>query len=653
MPLVSCRSQATGNARVRPARMAASEIPEADPVHKISRIALAATTALLLAACAAPPSSGPAGTVTAAGAVKPRIEKAADLPRFSYPIKGRLEDIVRSREAFAAFAAPLRRDTESVLSGYDIADKGMQRDLMTQLAILDYLDGQYAQSLKRLQQVQALQDKPADKLMSGLRLRSAAAAALKHAPGTPAHAQAVAELLKSELNSMPFAVVANEVRELKSSAELAGEGLVLGRVREVLQPLADTNGSLSGETAPGLAAARLSLTMTVPLKAVWLDAFTGYLAANKVDKPDIWAARNFSLPATGPYSTVAVAVWDSGVDSALFKSQLASAGGVTPPVMGFDKYGKPANSELAPLPEAVRAKLPLMTARTKGFSDLQSNIDSPEASEVKQWLSTLPPDQYKPAIEEIGLIGNFEHGTHVAGITLDGNPHARLVVARIEFGHTLKPDPCPSKELALLDARNGQATVDFFKRNGVRVVNMSWGGSVSDVESELEKCGIGATPEARKAQARELFDIQKSALTSAMASAPQILFIAAAGNENQDSSFAESMPADIVLPNLLTVGAVDRAGDEAGFTSYGPTVKLHANGYQVDSYLPGGRRVALSGTSMAAPQAANLATKLLAVKPQLTVAQLIQAMVGTAEKTADGRRTLMHPKRALAAVQAR
>ena len=89
---------------------------------------------------------------------------------------------------------------------------------------------------------------------------------------------------------------------------------------------------------------------------------------------------------------------------------------------------------------------------------------------------------------------------------------------------------------------------------------------------------------------------------AAFKSAPGILFVAAAGNSNEDSTFAEAIPADIVLPNLLTVGAVDKAGDEAPFTSYGPTVKVHANGYQVESYLPGGDRVALSGTSMASPQ---------------------------------------------------
>jgi len=38
--------------------------------------------------------------------------------------------------------------------------------------------------------------------------------------------------------------------------------------------------------------------------------------------------------------------------------------------------------------------------------------------------------------------------------------------------------------------------------------------------------------------------------------------------------YLESIPAGIVLPNLMTVGAVDRAGDEASFTSYGPSGTL-------------------------------------------------------------------------------
>ncbi|MEO8923043.1 MAG: S8 family serine peptidase [Caldimonas sp.] len=233
-----------------------------------------------------------------------------------------------------------------------------------------------------------------------------------------------------------------------------------------------------------------------------------------------------------------------------------------------------------------------------------------------------------------------------------GNPAARLVVGRIEFGYTLKPDPCPSRELVERDARASQAYVDFFKAHHARVVNMSWGVSIGDVESELEKCGIGKTAEERKAIAREYFDIQKASLTRAFASAPEILFVAAAGNSNNDASFTESVPSGIVLPNLLTVGAVDSAGEGASFTSYGPTVKVHANGYQVESYLPGGRKVALSGTSMASPEVINLAGKLLAVNPKLTPAELIRIITTSADRSADGRRNLVNPKKALAAATA-
>ncbi|HET7031928.1 MAG TPA: S8 family serine peptidase, partial [Casimicrobiaceae bacterium] len=350
---------------------------------------------------------------------------------------------------------------------------------------------------------------------------------------------------------------------------------------------------------------------------------------------------------------VTITVWDSGVDSALFKGRMVTDASGKPALLAFDKYSNPATGELAPIPAELKGKLPQMKARLKGFSDLQSNIDSPEASEVKRALSALKPDEYKSTIEELTLASQYIHGTHVAGIAVEGNPYARILTERIEFSHTLLPDPCPSRELADKDARNAQAAVDFMKKNGARVVNMSWGGTVKSVESDLELCGIGKTPAERKAIAREYFDIQKAALTKAFASAPDILFVTAAGNSNRDASFDEDIPADIVLPNLMTVGAVDRAGDEASFTSYGPTVVAHANGYQVESVIPGGEKLAESGTSMASPNVANLAAKMLAVNPRLTPVEVIKVIRETADRTPDGRRVLINPKKAVAAAQAR
>ena len=584
---------------------------------------------------------------------KQRIEKASDLPRFSYPVKGDLEQLVRDEKAFSAFAAQVRRDIESVLTGYDIADKSMQSQLLGTLLPLDIMEGRDELALQRIAAIRAVQEKPADKLLAGL--QASAIIEARKAVGNANSAQyrqAVGQRIAQSLQALPFEVVSNDIKQAKAGAEMIGETLVLGNVRNVLQPIVDQSSALSSELAPGVIGARYALLMRLPLKQTLIDTYSTYLAAHTVEKPDIWGVRNVSLLDATGLTPVTIAVWDSGVDSALYAKQvLRDAAGVAL-LAAFDKYANPSSSELEPIPLALQPSLPKMHARSKGFSDLQSNIDSPQASEVKQFLSSLKPGEYKSAIEEIRLTGNYSHGTHVAGIALDSNPYARLLIARIEFGHTLKPDPCPSRAQTEKDASAATATIEFLKRQGARVVNMSWGGSVVSIEDDLEQCGLGKTPEERKATAREYFALFRDALTKGFASAPEILWVTAAGNSNQDASFAEQAPADIVLPNLLTVGAVDKAGDEASFTSYGPTVKVHANGFQVESYVPGGTRVAFSGTSMASPQVANLAGKMLAVNPKLKPEQVIAIIITTSDKTPDGRRTLINPVKAVAAARA-
>ena len=592
-------------------------------------------------------------STTALGQGKPRIEKAADLPRFTYKIDGSVEDVIRDDAKFRRFAADVRRDAESVLSGYQIDDRATLRQIEGELTQLDYLDGNLDSALKRAARVRELQEKPAEKLMSGLQLRAMVGAQRKVGNRTSdAYRAETGRLIDADLAQMPYDVVQNEVKEAKASAEIASEALTLGYARTVVQPTVDKAGSLSSDLAPILVSARYRLTASLPLKATLIETYSRYLAAHKVDKPDIWAARDVQLAPGKALATVNVAVWDGGLDTALFADRIVKDAN-QPAVIAFDRYAKPAAGALQPIPAELQNRIPQMKSRLKGFSDLQSNIDSPEASEVKQYLSSLKPEEYKPAFEELGLAGNWMHGTHVAGITMAGNPYARLVTGRIEFDWHMLPDPCPTRELAERDARNQQAYVDFFKQHGVRVVNMSWGGSVKGIEEQLELCNIGSGPDERKKIARDYFEIQKDALTKAFASAPAILFVTAAGNSNEDASFVEDIPAGIALPNLLTVGAVDKAGDEASFTSYGPTVVVHANGYQVESVIPGGDKLAESGTSMASPQVANLAAKILAVNPKLKPEEVIRLIRGTADKTADGRRTLVNPKKAVQAAEAK
>ncbi len=591
-------------------------------------------------ALAQSPTPGPTPT-------RPRIERAADLPVRIYKVDGKVEDLVRSADRFAPFAAAVRRDTESLLADYDIADKATRSGLIGLLGTLDFLDGRYDGALRRLAELRALQDKPADKLMAGLRLEVMAQAAKTAAPGSEAWKAEVGRLLRQRLDAMPYDTIGNAAREANRSAGIASEALVVGGLRETVQPIVDRNGSISSDITPGLVGARFTLLHVLPLKAVLSRVYGDYLAAHRVAKADIWAARDVTLTPAQVKQPVVIGIWDSGVDLPLFGDRVLQRDG-RPAVIAFDRFSNPAEGPLLPLPADAEVRRNELMARQKGFSDLQSNLDTPEAAEVRTFLSGLTPERYKVAIEELSMAGNYAHGTHVAGIAVAGNPGAKLAVGRISFQHTLQPDPCPSDELAARDAKATQAYVDYFRSVGARVVNMSWGGSVGDIEEELEKCGIGADGAARKALARRYFDQQKASLERAFASAPGILFVTAAGNSNNDASFTEDIPAGIVAPNLLTVGAVDSAGEEASFTSYGPTVKAHANGYQVPSVVPGGMTIAFSGTSMASPNAANLAAKMLAVNPSLTPEDLIRLIVQTATATSDGRRHLIDPRRAVA-----
>jgi len=583
---------------------------------------------------------------------KKKITRAADVPQFQYSISGKVEDLVRSEQAFSPFAAQVRINVESVLRDYEIDDAATKRDLLSTLVALDILEGHDHAARQRLDEIKALEEKPAAKALSGLITRSILDA--RRASGdrnSPAYRKALYAAVMRALDDLPFDVVQNDLKSTKASVEIVSEALLVGEIQASIDPVVAKTGGLSSDLAHGLPGLRLYLVERIPLKETLNEALSAYLSAHAKTKQDIWAAREVTLEPGRNYQPVTVAVWDSGVDFAIFRDRVLKNSEGQPAVLAYDIESRKTTGNLFPLNAAQSARYPEAKQELKGFSDLQANVDSPESTEVKQTLSKLKPDQVKPFIEELSLFSIYAHGTHVAGILTAGNPYARLVAGRITFDWKMIPDPCPSRELADRGADAIHDYVDFFKRNQVRVVNMSWGASVKEYEDDMEKCAIGKDVEERKKTAREWYEVEKNALEKAMLSAPGILFVAAAGNANADSSFEEAIPAALKVPNLLTVGAVDKAGDEASFTSYGPTVVVDANGYEVESYIPGGDRLKMSGTSMASPNVANLAAKILVVNPKLTPPQVIEIIRKTAEKTADGRRNLIDPKKAIAAAQ--
>jgi subtilisin family serine protease len=78
-------------------------------------------------------------------------------------------------------------------------------------------------------------------------------------------------------------------------------------------------------------------------------------------------------------------------------------------------------------------------------------------------------------------------------------------------------------------------------------------------------------------------------------------------------------------------------------------VQVYANGFEVESYVPGGQRLKLSGTSMSSPNVANLAGKILAAKPELTPAEVIALIKKGVTPVPEAKKSipLIDPKRTL------
>jgi subtilisin family serine protease len=384
---------------------------------------------------------------------------------------------------------------------------------------------------------------------------------------------------------------------------------------------------------------RIALQYQLPLNATIVKVADGIIKKNATESVDTWTPTLATLTGKEGGKPVVVGVWDSGIDAAVFSDNLwtntkETANGTDDDKNGFvdDLHGIAFDLEDKRIPELLHPVTEmkndpaLVTKHMKGMMDVQASIDSPERKALIAYMRDLDATKSGEFMEDLGLYGNVAHGTHVAGISLAGNPYAKLLGVRLTFDFKSIPRVTPSVEQARKTAANYRATVEYLKAAGVRVVNMSWGGSKQDVETQLEQKGVGKDATERDALAREIFDTMSKGLREAMASAPEILFVAAAGNSDNNNAFVEFAPSGFNLPNMVTVGAIDSSGKPTSFTTFGDNVTLYANGFEVDSFVPGGGRMKFSGTSMAAPQVTNLVGKMLALKPDLKVAEVIDLL---------------------------
>ncbi|MBK7993624.1 MAG: S8 family serine peptidase [Blastocatellia bacterium] len=210
-----------------------------------------------------------------------------------------------------------------------------------------------------------------------------------------------------------------------------------------------------------------------------------------------------------------------------------------------------------------------------------------------------------------------DHGTHVAGIIAAenngvGNTGLAAGKAKIMSIGGLYD----GNDLLVNFERSVDYMVNMKNRGeNVRVVNASFGDEYRNPAD----------------QARWLAAVKK------LADADILLVAATANGNGSNMNNVADFPANVDLPNVITVASMDRNNNRlASFSSFGDkVVELAAVGDNVLSTVPGGRHERMSGTSMATPMVAATAALMIAKNPNLTAPQIREIILATVDIDSD------------------
>lgn len=597
------------------------------------------------------------------------VDPIGDPPARKYQLKGKVSEILRDEAQLRRLSGELIESLNERVKTYPDHAKILFQISYLSLLTLHAERGEYDQASATIAKLRALDESAAAKqaaLFEEAWINAKREAADESAPE---FRNAFERHFAAAFARFPGKDVADLVESLKGRLALANGELFFGTAEAQLQPILDRSGGhVEEDVAVTLFGLKFYGEHFLPLKDEMLRVLTS-MQSLKADAAaagmDIWARRNFTLTATDAIRPVVVAVWDAGVDvraipigNRFVNPSEILLDGNDNDGNGFvdDLYGigydlpemKVSGRVLDDPAKKINSDVRRLQELTKGMLDVQSGIKSSEAADLQATMAALKREQAKDFSEELAFYAQHSHGTHVAGIIVDGNPAAKILTARVTNDHHLLQKPY-TLETAEFKARMYRDIVAYFKKQGVRVVNMSWRYNSVPILQSLLINGIGESNSERLELADKYFEIEKRALFEAIKTAPEILFICASGNEGQDVNRHDYIPASFDLPNLITVGAVDHAGKKTSFTNTGRGVDFYANGFEIESLVPGGGRIKFSGTSMASPQVANLAAKLLAVRPALTPGALIRLIGRGSEPSAeDPKIRLINPRRSTA-----
>ena len=281
-------------------------------------------------------------------------------------------------------------------------------------------------------------------------------------------------------------------------------------------------------------------------------------------------------------------------------------------------------------------------------------------------LGTATPDQIEwlkakikeeAFIKEVSVFGNFVHGTHVAGISIDGLTNSKVLSVKLIPTEVNLPKQGPDgtnkilglgmsvvkaalKELAKTQMTTMVVISSYLKGHKVDVMNGSFGTGYDQAAMIAGVVFKGVFW--REAKQEELHEATMHFMGALLEQgklmlqeAPDTLFVFAAGNDGSNNDDFPISPANIVSENRISVAATYKRLALAPFSNFGANmVDVAAPGMGIHSTIPGDEYIVISGTSQAAPYVTKVAAGIKEINPALKPAELRKILMGTVDKKA-------------------
>jgi len=170
-----------------------------------------------------------------------------------------------------------------------------------------------------------------------------------------------------------------------------------------------------------------------------------------------------------------------------------------------------------------------------------------------------------------------------------------------------------------------------------RIANCSFGTSVAAVKTilpQLLKLVLRRDPTDDEVNTYSNFFVGQIVEASKVlvTTAPNTLFVIAAGNDGTSNDDLPTSPANIKMDNTISVAATLGYSKLASFSNFGEKmVEVAAPGVGIKSSIPGDQYLTVSGTSQASPFVANAAGLLIDANPNLSNSDLKRLLMETSD----------------------